>query len=611
MHDPVAVPVLGAPGYVWLWALTALAFFLFGRKAWSYVRVLRAALPEPRWDRPLARARLFVRNVLLQRRLIDEPVIGLAHAVIFWAFVFYATAFFWDLVRGLFPFLPLPYAREAAWMSFALDFFGGFGLVALAVAAVRRYVVRPPRLEQSRDAGIILALISTVLVSSLAGRAFSSLATAMWWVHMVTVLGFLAYLPYSKHLHLLASPFGVLFGALERGGIPPQADSEGLTWRQSLSGLACAECGRCDRACPALASGASLSPKELMHRVKLAVRAGNAGSGDLLAPADAWACATCYACMARCPVMNEHIPIVIGARRRLVLNGDMDAGLQEALKNVSRYGNSFGVSPRARTKWTAALDFKIKDARREAVEYLWFLGDYASLDPRTQPATCATARLLRRAGVDFGILYEAEQNSGNDVRRAGEEGLFELVMEKNLKALGAARFSKIVTTDPHTYHALKNEYPRANGARTVVHYTELFAELLDAGKLPPRARNGVAAAYHDPCYLGRYNGVFDAPRRALGKAGVSLIEMPRNRDNSFCCGAGGGRIWMEDVKAAGERPAESRVREAAALPGVDTLVAACPKDLVMFQDAVKTAGLESKLKVKDFSEVLEEAYARA
>ncbi len=611
MYDPAAVRILGAPGYVWLWALAALAFFLFGRKVWSFVRVLRAALPEPRWDRPAERAQLFIRNVLLQRRLVDEPVIGIAHAVIFWAFVFYATAFFWDLVRGLFPFLPLPYAHETGWMSFALVFFGGFGLVALAVVAARRYFVRPPRLEQSRDAGIILALIATVLVSSLVGSAFASAAAAMWWLHMATVLGFLAYLPYSKHLHLLASAFGVLFAALDRGGIPPQTEAEGLTWRQSLSGLACAECGRCDRACPALASGAALSPKELMHRVKQTVRAGGNGFAELLAPAEAWACATCYACMARCPVMNEHIPIVIGARRRLVMNGDVDAGLQEALKNVSRYGNSFGISPRARAKWTAALDFKVKDARREETEYLWFAGDYASLDPRVQPATRATARLLRRAGVDFGILYEAEQNSGNDVRRVGEEGLFELVMEKNLKALRAARFSKILTTDPHTYHALKNEYPKENGGRAVVHYTELIAELVEAGKLPSRGGGGIVAAYHDPCYLGRYNGVFDAPRRALRQAGVRLVEMPRNRDNSFCCGAGGGRIWMEDAKAAGERPAESRVKEAAALPGVDTLIAACPKDLVMFQDALKTAGLESRLKVRDFSEVLEEAYARA
>jgi Fe-S oxidoreductase len=232
------------------------------------------------------------------------------------------------------------------------------------------------------------------------------------------------------------------------------------------------------------------------------------------------------------------------------------------------------------------------------------VGDYASYDPRLQPVTRAAARVFQRAGLDFGILYESEQNSGNDVRRVGEEGLFEMLREKNQGALGKAKFDKIVTTDPHTYNALKNEYFPENGK--VVHYTELLDGLIQAGKLPLRSKSNGAVTYHDPCYLGRYNGIYDAPRRVLHALGVRLTEMPRNRAQASCCGAGGGRIWMEDGPGVQERPAENRVREAAAVDGVSALVVACPKDLVMFQDALKTTGLENRLAVKDLIELVEE-----
>jgi Fe-S oxidoreductase len=230
------------------------------------------------------------------------------------------------------------------------------------------------------------------------------------------------------------------------------------------------------------------------------------------------------------------------------------------------------------------------------------VGDYASFDPRVQAVSAAAARVFERAGLSFGILYEAEQNSGNDVRRAGEEGLFETLRDKNLAALGKAKFERIVTGDPHTYHALKNEYGRANG---VVHTTQLLDELIASGKLSP-GKVEATVAFHDPCYLGRYNGVYGEPRRVLAAVASTLVELPRNRDHAYCCGAGGGRIWMEDAPTGKERPAESRVREAAALPGVGVLAVACPKDLVMFEDALKTTGLEGKLAVKDIMQLVEE-----
>ena len=615
MPDPAATVYAALPGFVWLWALTLAAVTLFSRQVIGYIRVLRAARGENRFDQITQRLRLFAVNVLGQRRLLQEPAIGAAHFVIFWAFVFYALAFFWNLLRGLLPFLALPYPDQVRPMELALGVLGALGLAALAVAAVRRHLVPPPRLEQSRDADIILVLIAIVLVSSLAGLAYRAQAPrfglAMWWVHMITVLGFLAYLPYSKHMHLLAAPFGVFFGALHTGGMP--AASEGathrdeFTWRQLFSGLACAECGRCDRACPSLNSGAELSPKMLMHHVKELVRSnGRSLAGEVIKTEEIWGCSTCAVCMERCPVFNEHIPILVEMRRRLVTEGALPGGLGEALTNLARYGNSFGVSPRVRAKWTQGLEFRIKDARKEPVDYLWFVGDYASYDQRLPQVTRAMARVLHAAQVDFGILYDGEQNSGNDVRRTGEEGLFEMLAEKNLKALRAAQFARIITTDPHSFHALKNEYPDGDG-RPVVHYSELLAELIAAGKIPLRKPINRAATYHDPCYLGRYNGVYEPPRAVLRALGVECAEMPRNRSRASCCGAGGGRIWMEDTGARHERPAESRVREAASLAGVETLVVACPKDLVMFQDAVKTTGLDGRMAVKDLAELVEEA----
>lgn len=616
MPDPSTSVWLGVPGYVYLWVLALVSFFLFARKVWEYGAVLRGARPETRWDRPGERARLFAVNVLGQRRLFQEPVIGAAHFIIFWAFVFYAAGFFWNLVRGLFPFLPIPYADEVRWMAFVLVLFGVLGFAALVVAAVRRYVFAPPRLEQSRDAAVILGLIALVLVSMLAGQAFRArapgLALAMWWLHMITVLAFLAYLPYSKHLHLLASPFGVFFASLQPGRLPAPSEGasrrEEFTWRQLFSGLACAECGRCDRVCPAFTSGYPLSPKMLMHHVKELVRTPSPdGSavfvGDVIKQEEIWACTTCFACMKRCPVYNEHVPLLIEMRRYLISNGDVDPRLQQTLTNLTRYGNCFGVSPRSRARWTQELGFPIKDARAEPVHYLWFVGDYASFDPRVAPATRATARLLQRAGVDFGILYDAEQNAGNDARLVGESGLYDMLVGKNRKALEKARFEQIFTTDPHSYHVLKNDYAAGN----VLHHSELLETLLRAGRLVPLRALDFEVTYHDPCYLGRYNGIFSAPRNVLRELGATVAEMPRNRDGAYCCGAGGGRIWMEDTVRVQERPAESRVREAARLPEVQTLVVSCPKDLVMFQDAVKTTGLDKTLAIRDLSEVVEQA----
>jgi Fe-S oxidoreductase len=309
--------------------------------------------------------------------------------------------------------------------------------------------------------------------------------------------------------------------------------------------------------------------------------------------------------MDACPLQIEHVPLIVEMRRYLVSRGEMDAGLQAALTNLGRYGTSFRKPAKARAKWTRGAPPELKDARKEPVEYLWFVGDYASYDARCQENTLRTARVFARMGLDFGTLRQDERNAGNDARRAGEEGLFEMLRDLNLEALRGCEYRAIVTTDPHTFNALRNEYPREDGVR-VLHYTELLDEAVREGRLRFSRRLPHRVTYHDPCYLGRYNAVYDAPRNVLRALGVDLVEMPRNRSDSFCCAAGGGRIWMEESSEV-ERPAEMRVKEAAGLDGVGTLVVACPKDYVMFTDAVKTAGLEGALAVRDLIELVEEA----
>jgi Fe-S oxidoreductase len=274
--------------------------------------------------------------------------------------------------------------------------------------------------------------------------------------------------------------------------------------------------------------------------------------------------------------------------------------------NLSRYGNSFGQSARARGQWTEGLDFEVKDIREEPAEFLWFVGDYASYDPTLQEITRRTARVFHQLGLDFGILYDGERNAGGDLRRVGEEGLYEMLVEENISVMKDCRFAKIITTDPHSYHTLKNEYPHYGGNWEVLHYTEVLDRLIQEGKLAFAHSLSYRVTYHDPCYLGRYNGIYEPPRRILKALGVELVEMPRSQRRSYCCGAGGGRIWMEEPHDIKERPSESRIREALTLGELDYFVVSCPKDVSMFRDAVKTTDSEGRIIVKELIELVEE-----
>ncbi|MDH4224326.1 MAG: (Fe-S)-binding protein, partial [Deltaproteobacteria bacterium] len=444
-----------------------------------------------------------------------------------------------------------------------------------------------------------------------------------WWMAMGLLVVFLPYFIYSKHIHLMVAPLNLIFGRrTPRGRLDPVSDPahpgaavfKELPWPNILHSYACIQCTRCHQVCPAHISGAPLSPSalEINKRYQLNAHGGGVSAGDQpligqVISADAvWACTTCYACVRVCPVGNEPMRDIVEMRRRLTFNADMPDELATALKNLDEQGNSFGESGRKRSRWSKDLGFEIKDAETEPVEYLWYVGDFASFNANCQTTTQKVARVLTAAGVDFGMLKKGESSAGNDVRRVGEEGLFESLAEKNIEALSKCDFKEIFTTDPHTFNTLKNEYPQLGGDYTVSHYSTFLLGLIQQGKIQLKKKLNVKATYHDPCYLGRYNGVFDAPRELLALCGVELVEMGRNRENSFCCGAGGGRVWMKDHEDTTERPSVNRIREAADV-GASFFTVACPKDMTMFSDAVKTAGLDGKMEVRDIIDYVADA----
>ncbi len=475
------------------------------------------------------------------------------------------------------------------------------------------------------------ALIAAALRAlGLAEHGAALFRHGLWWFHGLLALAFIALMPFTKIKHIFTSAASLMvrdpLAAQRLPRIPESQQVPGVAkitdfnWKQLLNLDACTKCGRCHEACPARAVGAPLSPRDVILSLREFAQA-TLESGQIpaapeldvhgkspgqVAQETLWSCRTCMACVEICPVAVEHVPIIVQMRRKLVEEGAMDPLLTKTLQTIHKTGNSFGESRRKRAAWTKALPFPVKDARKEPVDVLWFVGDYASFDPRNQKVTQTFAALLHEAGVDFGILFEGESNAGNDVRRVGEEGLYELLAHANVAALGEASFKTIVTTDPHSYNTIRNEYPDFGGKYEIQHYTSFVKRLFDEGKLRVTAPLAYRATFHDPCHLGRFNKGYEAPRDVLKLLGCELIEMGRSRANSFCCGAGGGRIWIPDPVGS-EKPAQNRIKEAAAIPELEVYVVSCPKDLTMFEDALKTTGNEGKFVVKELIELIREA----
>ncbi len=633
-------------------AILIFRFFLKARTWWKIGR------SEARWNKLHLRIWNVIKYAIIQTKVLRQKYPGVMHVALAWSFfIFFLGTALATINTHFFKFLT---GSVFSFYKLTLDVFTVVFLVGAILAIYRRYGTKPDRLTyQPQFTWTLILLILIVLggitteslrlaveqpvikawsplgwllaqgflATGTSDAALTNIHLIVWLIHLFTAAITLITLPVGSLLHVLTGPMNIFFAELDRpiGALPPTpTDKEGvpvyvsklneLTWKQILNGEACTECGRCQDVCPAYGAGYPLNPKELIRGIGEVLQdaKSNPNGYDLsllensnLSKEVLWSCTTCAACITECPVLIEHIDTIVEIRRHLVIEGLIDAELQDALTNLGRYGNSFGQSPRKRAQWTEGLEPPVKDATREPVEYLWFVGDYASYYPSLAELTAKTARVFQKAGVDFGVMYKGENHAGNDVRRVGEEGLFEMLAEKNLKALERCQYQAIVTTDPHTYNTLLNEYPFAE-PQIVLHYSELLLKLIKEGKLNFNNPLNALVTYHDPCYLGRYNDIYDAPRQVIRATGCELVEMPRSRDLALCCGAGGGRIWMEEGKVD-ERPSENRIQEAASLAGVQYFVIACPKDYTMYQDAVKTTGHENDLIIKDLIDLVAEA----
>jgi Fe-S oxidoreductase/nitrate reductase gamma subunit len=639
--------------------------------------------------------RILLSHISIKRR---DPYAGWAHRGIFYGFVvlFIGTVILGINTDFTEPVLGWRFFEGNFYLGYSivLDVLGMALLAGLVLMMVRRGIIRPRKLDYARPdrdtdertgyrvgdwtfVGILLVLaISGYVLEGVriamdqpgynefspagwvAAQGFDALGAsdaalrtvrhALWWSHGLLAIAFVAAIPYTKASHMLASFASLVVRDPKAGkrlrSIPPELLSEPAGYRSlaDFTGVhllhldACTKCGKCHEACPALATGRPLSPRDVVLELReqsnaamrevgiggvlgVLIKGQQAVNGSFDRPvvrddgvrADTvWSCMQCNACVEACPVGIEQAPIINQLRRRLVEEGELPANLQATLETLQKSGNSFGERARKRGRWTEELDFEVKDARKESVDVLWFVGDYASFDPRSQTVSRSLARIFRAAGLDFGILYDGESNSGNDVRRVGEEGLFEALAEYNVATLEECDFNRIVTSDPHSLNTLRNEYPQLiseelAGSWRVMHHTELLLELIEEGRLPLKGRSEYAVTYHDPCYLGRHNGGYEAPRQILELLGCTLVEMPRNRDNSFCCGAGGGRIWIPDEPGV-ERPSENRIREAVSLGKLDYFVVSCPKDVTMYEDAIKTSGHAGQIELRELTELIEE-----
>jgi Fe-S oxidoreductase len=450
-------------------------------------------------------------------------------------------------------------------------------------------------------------------------------------------------IPYSKHLHLILAPFNIFFKSLgPKGALMPilnmeEAESFGVsnveefTWKQLLDLYTCAECGRCEINCPAHLSEKPLSPRHLIHDLKVhllekgsnLLRSKNGGDGktetgeaaegyegksligDVVSEDKIWSCVTCGSCMEQCPVSNEHVDKIVDMRRYLVLmESKFPSEVQAVFRNMENNSNPWGIGWATRGDWAKDLGVKIM-SEDSNVDILYWVGCAGSFDERNKKISTSLVNIFNKAGVNFGILGAEEKCCGDSARRIGNEYLFQMLAAETIEILKNYNVKRIVTQCPHCFNTLKNEYPQFGGEFEVLHYTEFITELIAEGKLKLNKPINKTISYHDSCYLGRYNTIYDAPRKILKSIpGVKLVEMLRNKAKSICCGAGGGRMWMEEH--LGKRINEMRLQDALDV-NPDLISTVCPYCLTMFEDAIKEKDVQESLKSKDIAELVEEA----
>jgi Fe-S oxidoreductase len=642
-----------------LLVLTLLGFGAFMWRAVFLVRLLRLGKPEARLDHPWRRFRDELVIYLGQRKLLTRPyyVRGLGHALIFWGFLVITYGSADLLLRGILG-RHMP-GTESGVYAWSLDLFAVAVLASILVAFARRAFVRPPHMHIAREGYVILALIGvlmfTLLVFEYAGIAagkvvaggtrpplaglipdvFPGESSAVvfywaWWAHVTTVLAFAAYLPHTKHLHIVTTLPNVFFRKqTPRGQLSLINDIENqetfgaaslkdFSWKQLLDGYTCTECGRCSDNCPALAVGKPLDPQKIVLDIRdQLVREGAKLLADpnatVTAPAhwgetkpeELWACTTCAACVEACPVTIEHIDKIVDMRRALTLmEGATPPEAQRSMSNIERAGNPWGNSRDSRGDWADGLAIPTLAEKPDA-EYLYFVGCAGSYDRRNQKVARALATILNAAGVSFAILAKAETCNGDPARRLGNEYLYQKQAEQNIATFGAHGVKKVITSCPHCFNTIANEYPQLGGSYEVTHALPLVQKLIAEKRITLTKGADEIVAYHDPCYLGRHNGIYDQPRAVLDAIpGVERKEIaPHHRERGFCCGAGGGRMWIEEQM--GQRVNHRRVEQLVmANTGATKVASGCPYCLIMLDEGVGAKGIQEQIKPVDVLELV-------
>ena len=656
----------------------AIGYFIYSvRKFLSYLKI---AKPENRFGDISARIKNTLNIAFLQKKLLRSPLAGILHVCIYWGFLILLFVELESIIEGFFPEFSFAFLGPFYnVLTLLQDIFGALVLVTVIFSIFRRYIGTPKRLQVETgaklDATFILMMIALVMITmfgmsvekiligqsqgyrpvsdfiaSFFNGGSATVYEIFFWAHIIVVLVFMNYLPYSKHFHVLSSVPNTFFSNYK---IPYQGivlkpinfedesivqygakDIEDLTWKNVLDGYTCTECGRCTSVCPANLTGKLLNPKLIITKIRkrteeigpLVVNKTENDPGlnknlvhDYITPQELWACTTCMACVQECPVMIDHITPIVDMRRDLVMmESDFPAEMNTVFKNMENNESPWAFGAEQRNDWIDELSDELAKEGKEnhlkklsnigtadELDVVFWSGCAGAFDKRYRNVTKSFAQLLNIAGVKYGVLGSEEKCTGDPARRLGNEFLAQTFIQQNAETLKKYNVKKVVTACPHCMHTLKNEYNKFGVELEVTHHTEYIDKLLAEKKLVPKKEIKETVTYHDSCYLGRYNDVYEEPRKALESIdGLNLIEMARSKDKGFCCGAGGGRMFLEETE--GKRVNVERTEEAINT-GAKTIASACPFCMTMLTDGLKSKEKSEEVKVKDVAEIVLES----
>ena len=649
--------------YVIMWLLLIVTFTIFGKGVYDRYKLWKIGVPEDRKE--TASFSRFISSSFGHTRLLREAYPGISHLLIFWGFVVLTIGTASMVIEED---LHIPIFRGTYYLglSLFLDIFGLGAIIGICLYLWRRYVTKPDRLDNKPEDGISLALILVILLTGFVleglriafindpwanwtpiGSAVAALFAGanpdtlrpvhavFWWTHMLLTFGLIAYLPHSKMFHILTGSVNQYFAkdkaaqslkpldledeSIEQFGV---AEIQQFTWKQLMDGDACIRCGRCQDNCPAYLTGKPLSPKKFTQDLKnhLTVTGplllNKKEDEEITSPLvpdvvnadEIWSCVTCRSCEEQCPMFVEHVPKVVDIRRNLVMmESDFPQEAQTAFRGMENNGNPWNIGWKSRADWVEELELTQMGELEEGqtVEYLFWPGCSGAFDNRNKKVAIAVANLLKKADVSFGILGIEEKCCGDSARRLGNEYLYQTLAQENVETLNGYGVKKIITSCPHCLNTLKNEYSQFGGNYEVIHHSEFLSQLVTQGKLQPQKSIDAVCTYHDSCYLGRYNDIYAEPRTVVGRIpGLQLKEMEKNKNKGFCCGAGGGRMWLDEHQ--GERININRTQQALDT-GANMIVTACPFCLTMLEDGTKAKDVIDDVKTKDLAEILWES----